>query len=371
MKIKRALKIDIIYVAILLTVLSQIRSLSPFLRPFMFITWIILFGDCLFQYKNELYLSKTVRTFLVMYFFFIVFKLSCSFFNSLHIEGNYLKIMLIPLLVSIVGNNTNNEKLRMYKKIYIISAFCLALWVNIVYFPSYTQWLKTSTYVYTSKNSAAQIWGSAILLLFEEYRGKNIKVKICIIILAIYLLLLCGMCRCRTAILALLVISLIYVLKGCSLKKLLFVCLSVIIFYHIPAVQSFFEQAFLLKKYAGADLNTFSSDRIQQWEKALNVFKDNIIIGYGMYYTDCSYISILAENGMVGFVLIESIWLTRVVENYKHSRGNSFFVMAITIFYLVESALEGFPPFGPGACSFMFWLLSSMYDRNTLEANYG
>lgn len=30
------------------------------------------------------------------------------------------------------------------------------------------------------------------------------------------------------------------------------------------------------------------------------------------------------------------------------------------IFYLVESMLEGQPPFGPGVSSFMFWMLSEI-----------
>ena len=79
---------------------------------------------------------------------------------------------------------------------------------------------------------------------------------------------------------------------------------------------------------------------------------------------DCSYILVLAELGIVGFILVELIWFTRAVLNIKKVTGNNrgTFLLCLTVFYLVESVLEGYPPFGPGVSSFMFWFLSAAFS---------
>ena len=41
--------------------------------------------------------------------------------------------------------------------------------------------------------------------------------------------------------------------------------------------------------------------------------------------------------------------------------------MCLTMFYFIESVLEGYPPFGPGVSSFMFWFLSVTFVDNKAE----
>lgn len=63
------------------------------------------------------------------------------------------------------------------------------------------------------------------------------------------------------------------------------------------------------------------------------------------------------------------MWITRAVSNFKAGSGlnSDAFLMCLTMFYFIESVLEGYPPFGPGVSSFMFWFLSVTFVDNKAE----
>ena len=63
------------------------------------------------------------------------------------------------------------------------------------------------------------------------------------------------------------------------------------------------------------------------------------------------------------------MWITRAVSNFTVRSGLNLdaFLMCLTMFYFIESALEGYPPFGPGVSSFMFWFLSVTFADNKTE----
>ena len=125
----------------------------------------------------------------------------------------------------------------------------------------------------------------------------------------------------------------------------------------------------MIDKYAGADINTLSSGRLGLYVQALDNFIESPILGVGRYYVDCSYIYILAESGIIGFLLIEFIWLKRIVLNLKHKYSpyaRPYMLTSFVIFYFIESLLEGQPPFGPGVSSFMFWMLSEIKVGDTI-----
>ena len=76
---------------------------------------------------------------------------------------------------------------------------------------------------------------------------------------------------------------------------------------------------------------------------------------------DCSYILILAESGLLGLIIVEWVWFKKITMCFGYSgepKAKTFLFM-MTVFYIIESILEGYPPFGPGVSSFMFWFLSS------------
>lgn len=354
-------------IAIIASVFSQIETIDAIARPVMYLVWILIIGFSCVNSKGVVFLSGFTKYFLGVFVTFFLLCLFNSFFSESYIQSNYLRVLAVPLLVTISGDfyaDSKDEDIQKYIKTYVVCAFIYALWVQFTYFPSYNSWLTQQVYAFELKNSAAQIWSAAILLLcfLVDYKGK--PQKILGFILAFYLLLITGISQCRTALLALMVVAGCYVIIK-SKKKILAIAvmiLAIILALNIPAIKQFIDQALFLTKYQGADLNTFSSGRLDGWERALEYFNMSPVIGVGHYYVDCSYILVLAESGIVGFLLIEGVWLTKAVRNFRYcaNEKRATFLFCITIFYIVESILEGYPPFGPGVSSFMFWLLSAI-----------
>ena len=354
--------VKLLQLCILTSIFSQIEAISNLMRPIMYIAWIVTAVFFIARNRGRIVIHKCTKIFLGCYSLLVVGCILMALFGSRHLEGNYIHIMYIPLIVSVIGENfapfAQDSDYEKILRTYLYGAMAYALWVNITYFSSYNDWLKQNMYTFLQKNSAAQIWATGILiaLFLLKYRTKWQKVLgyAC----AGYLLLLCGISQCRTAVLALAIVLVCYILLKSKYKvRWSFLTLIIVLFlWNNSVTRRFIDQALLLTKYAGADINTFSSGRLDGWDRALAAFAKNPFLGCGRYYVDCSYISVLAEIGILGFVLVESVWITRAVSNFTVRSGLNLdaFLMCLTMFYFIESALEGYPPFGPGVSSFMF-----------------
>lgn len=365
---KSSLNWLVLEITVVISVLSQITPISGVVRPAMYALWggIIVIG-CV-RNRGRILIKPFTQRFVLAYLMYVLLCVTTGFFDSRHFSANYLRVFIIPLIVTIAGDMNSKEDRRIFNrltKLYLVAAIVFAVWVQITYIPSYSFWLSTRMYLFRSKNSAGQIWVSAILLtiIYMEHRSK-IQKLICYIG-CIYLLIMTGICQCRTALLSLSAALVAFAISKSrhKIRWIFALIVAAITLYSIPVTHQFVEQALFLNKYAEADLNTFSSGRIDHWRKAIEVFFSSPVIGVGKYYVDSSYLLILAESGIVGFFIVEWIWLKKIIICYNNSRfelpkeRTLFFFM--TTFYIVESILEGYPPFGPGVSSFMYWFLSS------------
>lgn len=365
----------VLYIAIIASVLSQMEVLSMIMRPAMYISWLTIFVYFLVCNGGKLRISSYTFQFLVIYGFYIIYCLVCSALGYNHLNGEYIRILAIPALMSVIGDcfgeTITIREIYTICKVYIVMALCFALWVNIEYFPSYSNWLQQMTYTFSQKNSAAQIWCSAVLILIFIVK-RDRKWKYVLSYLAIgYLIFISAISQCRTALLAIGIVGLSYLLiySKRRLAWLFFLLIAIMWVWNTSFSREFIDQVFFINKFEGADLNTVSSGRLDLYKESIMTFFESPIIGVGRWYVDCSYLSILTESGIIGFLMIEYIWIKRLIINLKYKQFFNRFIIFITIFYIVESALEGFPPFGPGVSSFMFWLLSSMLLKLSSKNN--
>lgn len=170
---------------------------------------------------------------------------------------------------------------------------------------------------------------------------------------------MCFLSECRTALIGIGVVTLLNIIfiSKHKIVLLLGVLIAVLVVFRIPAVYKFAEKALGLSKMEQG-LDNFSSGRIGLYKEALQTFYDSPLIGTGNYYVDCSYISILAESGIIGFLLIEIVWWSQLVRSLIFASKNKnmfgYFVVSITVFYIMESIGEANPPFGPRAAVFMY-----------------
>lgn len=364
----------LLQLTIVVTIFSQMEVFSTIFRSLMYAFWLLLLGYSLAVNKGRICVSSFTASFLFCYGIFALFCLLQAWLNPDYDVASYLNIMLIPLMVSIVSNLLNQKLSKDYLvsicKTYVVCALIFAAYINITFFASYQAWLASKQYLFASKNSAAQIWCTAILIIYYVILPV-VKRKYLWYASGGYLLILCGLSQCRTAILGLACVLIFNILMHSKhkVKWMLMLCLSLGGMLFLSETRQFLSQAFLIDKYAGADINTLSSGRLGLYVQALDNFIESPILGVGHYYVDCSYIYILAENGIIGFLLIEFIWFKRIVLNLKHKHypyARPYMLTSFVIFYFIESLLEGQPPFGPGVSSFMFWMLSEIKVGDTI-----
>lgn len=356
------------------TVFSQMDAFGVIFRPLMYLFWILIFGYLLIANNNKIKISSFTASFLFCYGVLALFCLIQAWLNPDYEFASYLQIMLIPLLVTMVSNllekKLSGEDIISICKVYVVCSLVFAIYINVTYFSSYQAWLASKQYLFGYKNSAAQIWCTAILVIYYVILPVAKKKYLCYASGG-YLLILCGLSQCRTAILGLACVLIFNILMYSKhkVKWLLLLFFGACVLLLFSESRQFINQVFLVDKYAGADLNTVSSGRLGLYAQALDNFIESPILGVGRYYVDCSYIYILAENGIIGFLLIEFIWFKRIVLNLKHKYSpyaRPYMLTSFVIFYFIESLLEGQPPFGPGVSSFMFWMLSEIKAGDTI-----
>lgn len=357
----------IMELAVIFSVFSQIESIERITRPGMYAIWAVAIVYGGIKYHGNLPITRFSQGFIVAYMLFLVLCAFTGLLNSRHLSANYIRVLIVPLLVTIAGDMYADEQKELFNrlgKVYLICAVVFALWVQKTYFPSYTSWLNTKIYLFQEKNSAGQIWVAAIFISIMLIEYKNRFQQVLAYIACFYLLIMTGMSQCRTALLGVAVAVIAFAVYRAKHKGrwIIFILVVAATIWFIPVTRAFIEQALFLNKYAGADLNTFSSGRIGRYETAFQDILSSPLIGAGKYYVDCSYILITAESGILGFILIEWIWFKKIGMCYRFQGepGEQAFLFVMATFYIFESILEGYPPFGPGVSSFMFWFMSSV-----------
>lgn len=363
---------------IFISILSQIQPIEYVTRPLMYASWPFACFYYLIAFKGKLNISKFTKYYSVIYLLFILYCLLCYLLGADNLKSTHLSLLYIPLMLCVLADCCapclTQTKFQYLLRVYFVTALIFAVWVHITYFPSYSSWRGSMVYDFAQKNSAAQIWGAAILVNMFLIQYKTKLWKYVGTVLNFYLVWLILVSHCRTALLGLGVV-LVWNIIAYSKHKIGWIIIGLVglqCILYIPAFRDMINHSLLLTKYEGADADAFSSGRLGLYQLAWQDFLSSPLIGVGKYYVDCSYISTLTENGIIGFVLIESIWLYKVVLHlvyaikdklYQATRVHSAqakFLISITLFYLVESALEGYPPFGPGVSAMAFWLFSAM-----------
>ncbi len=263
---------------------------------------------------------------------------------------------------------------------YVLGSIIYLAWAFANFFPGFSVWLDNEIYLFSSKNSFGQICGvSAIVLFLAGFESRTTSHRLpCWLLTAVFSFSVL-LFQCRTAVLAV-VLSVVFILAMKRRKRILFVGMIVVLLMILafPSLRDLFVHAFFLDKYEEAGADAFSSGRLGLWELALSRTSGSELFGLGDYYVDNLYINIYANLGIVGLLILMIVWVPRVVANIRQGlfcrdeRIEVGFlrqaVAALTVFYVIESMLEGQPPFGPGACSFLFWMLCGYLDAGLSQS---
>lgn len=358
----------LILISTIITVILQIPAFEN-LRIINYFMWPVT-GILVMVSQKGIIGKTTIGLFYVFLeiWLFLLCALCTMITGKSYLECGVLKILILPLFMYWIGIQVNDSVfLKKIFKGYIVAAIVLATYICVVYIPSFSTWSVNEVYLYGSKNSAAQIFSSAALLaLYNETKKKSENV---LKLLATgYLILVTALLQCRTAMLGTLaaVIFIEIVVKKKRLRTMFGVILGTTVLLRNEKVQSFVQQAFLIRQYTGRSLNDFSSGRLMLYKVAIDKFSLSPWIGIGDYYVDDFFINALVEIGILGGGVVVGFWIFVALRNLRLTIKNNDEIQkilgAMTVYYFVTSLMEAFPPFGPGSCSFVFWLLQGYCD---------
>lgn len=358
----------LILISTIITVILQIPAFEN-LRIINYFMWPVT-GILVMVSQKGIIGKTTIGLFYVFLeiWLFLLCALCTMITGKSYLECGVLKILILPLFMYWIGIQVNDSVfLKKIFKGYIVAAIVLATYIYMVYIPSFSTWSVNEVYLYGSKNSAAQIFSSAALLaLYNETKKKSENV---LKLLATgYLILVTALLQCRTAMLGTLaaVIFIEIVVKKKRLRTMFGVILGTTVLLRNEKVQSFVQQAFLIRQYTGRSLNDFSSGRLMLYKVAIDKFSLSPWIGIGDYYVDDFFINALVEIGILGGGVVVGFWIFVALRSLRLTIKNNDEIQkilgAMTVYYFVTSLMEAFPPFGPGSCSFIFWLLQGYCD---------
>lgn len=359
---KEKICLILLLISIFISIISQIPIYNDILSKMNIVLWLVTILSYLLTKNKSINFSKNDVIFILISFVMILYNLSMILFGFYEKLPNMLRVVLLPLVVYLVGTNVDKKDINKIDKVFVFSAIILAIWINFNYFNSITAWLNSNAYLYGSKNSAAQIFATAIILLISNLKEK----KVIKIILALYLFLIICLMQCRTSIvsLAFALVIFAYVKSKHKIKLSFILFIILLISIKIPLINNFISHALFIDKYANSSLNTFSSGRFALYYNTILTIKDNLLLGTGNYYVDNLFLNLLSNFGLIFggmyilfiiFIFIKNVWNNKCDEHYKKV------LYYLTFYYMVTSFLEGFPPYGPGTCTLIFWIFTGIY----------
>lgn len=395
MKIKKDTVAEwLFYIAVAAALFTQFPYIDKSIASiFNEIMWILVTGFIIVDNFQRVRISKYLWSMvIVMIFSYVAEKMmvAVEVIPSLMI---YVKLIRIPIMiyfcsyyVGTIENNEHDVGKRMML-IFGVLAFIMSFQVAMQFAANFDAWQNTQLYLYdgaTHKNSSAQTLGNCILVLFVFWNPEKWIYKLFkylgIFIASVGLLYI----QSRAALVAIAIVIVVSAFFRGE-KKRIFIALLVtmiasVIVSKSEYIMSLIKQALFINKYSTGgkiDLNKFSSGRLDFWKVTWRYFLDSPFIGKGYTYCDNFYINILASGGIFlgGPYII--LYLVRIHKNmgyywysFKCGQTDLFAQLAavISIFYMIISFFEGFPPYGPGVSCLMFWMISGYLDgRSSIE----
>lgn len=222
----------------------------------------------------------------------------------------------------------------------------------------------STVYAYGDKNSAAQIFLSACIILFTLFKPSNFAQKIVAYSLIVILLYVMFVLKSRATLLGFFFVLgyFTFVYKNKEVRYVFFLSIIAMCIYILsnPSFYRTLVEGILFANRDSTDLNSLSSGRVEQLETCVDLFVSSPIIGIGNKYFDCFPIIILTQYGIMGAIIVFVFIANRIKECvYKLDLNNQLDLCAFLLMmtYMLNSLFEAQPPFGPGVKCFPLWMI--------------
>lgn len=378
----------LLVLSVAFTVLSSLDETNDLLHAdsVRMLLWILLFALLIFQ-GFKVVLTKYSYAHLSLVLYCCIVMVFFAIGGNANFSMTIIRLILLPCFVYIVVINFFYKHDEEYVEPIVWTFVLTVIICSLIIITTYdiSSWLNSSQYIYslgTHKNSMGQLLGTALIfcILYFQPDRKLFNVVRYIAIAVIVLAML--YVQCRSALVAVILTFGIYLISKSNHKILyaLLVIAALLVLSQSETFAEIFGHVFYLDKYStgtGLDVDRFSSGRLGYYAEALEVIKDNLLFGTQTSYVDNFWLCMLENLGVVGCLICFPLIIFRFVKNIKSSskirlkdRSLGNFVWAITIFTIVISMFEAYPPFGPGSASMMFWTLSAVADVWEMKESY-
>lgn len=356
------------YLAIICSVLSQILiALEMGYSDVLKLSWVIPFSLFIVS-DGKKFLSKAVVPYYLFVFIFVFYCAFCEAITGKNYIGADIKNICISIFVLsisfVFGLQIHDfkKKINNVALLFFIISFIYGL---VVYF----QYLKGADmfsiiYAYSDKNSAAQIFLSACIIMFTLYKPSNRINKILLYCFIAILLYLMFILKSRATLLGFffVVTYFTFAYENKKVRYVFFAGISLILLYILtsPTLYKTVVEGILFANRDASDLNSLSSGRVELLNSCIQLFLTNPFIGIGNKYFDCFPVIILTQYGMLGALIIFT-FIGKVIKDcfcvLDKSNKLDLCAFLLMVTYLLDSLFEAQPPFGPGVKCFPLWMI--------------
>lgn len=274
-------------------------------------------------------------------------------------------ILLIGILA---GKYLEQSDLKKISGAFIVSALIVALYLYFNIFRG-VDWASTDGYLYGAKNSAGQIFLTAIVLLLFLFLKTNkvITVSLCSIFCALIIMM---KSRATLLTLVLVVIYIILFVVEKPLYKLGGVCILATIAIIILTNESLYELYINQIMFNNKDINDFSaitSNRDIHYEFFQRYFGQYWLWGTGGTYLESMPLAVLMSYGILGggAVLLYSLLPLYVgvmnVNKKEDYRVFCHIIISLGLVMWINGIFEEQSPFGPGVKCYFLWLVTGIF----------
>lgn len=396
MKIRKNTFAEILcFIAIAAALITQFPYIDKgFASAFNEVMWILAAGFIVVDNFRQIPVSNYLLVMSIIVVFSYVAENVLLVIGAISSMMPYATLIRIPILIyfcSYYIGTTENDECSVGKKMLLVFgtlASIMSIQVAAQFVTNFEAWKNTQLYLYngaTHKNSSAQTLGNCILVLFVFWNPKKKIYKLLRYVGVLIAVLGLLYIQSRGALVAIGIVIVVSAFFRGDKKKVFFalaaILIVVLIIVNSESIMGILRQAFFIDKYSSGgklDLNRFSSGRLDFWASTWNYFLDSPLIGKGYTYCDNFYINILASGGILIGGPYVVLYLVRVYKNiwyYRQSikcgKIDSFTQLAavVSIFYMMISMFEGFPPYGPGVSCLMFWMIGGYLDGKSRREN--
>lgn len=374
------------YFAVVCCIMSQVFiALDMGGSGILKLSWLLPFSFFILLRAKHLLNKKIVP----YYMFLIVFVFYCAcceavtgaIYIGADINNIFISIFILAISYA-YGMNVQNIEKSLNKLAWSLFAASFAYGIAV-----YIKFLMgadmfSTIYAYDDKNSAAQIFLSACVILFTLYKPFNTIQKIIKYSLIAVLLYIIFILKSRATILGFFFIIsyFTFAYKNKKVRYIFFGGILVIILFILinPSLYRTVVEGILFANRDSSDINSLSSGRVEQMGECIDMFISSPLIGIGNKYFDCFPVIILTQYGILGAIIVFVFLGRRIKECYcLLDKTNMLDLCAylLMVTYLLDSLFEAQPPFGPGVKCFPLWMIwgimLSNKNRNNIKTYIG